>query len=140
LSVVTVDASAAAAWLLPDEANDAADRLFARARSGAVSLLAPGLWVWEIGNLLRMAVRRQRLTAELRDEAIEVLGRVTVHLDAPPVPAQMQRTLALADAEGLSYYDASYVELALRTGAAIATRDAAVRGAAARRGVPCVEC
>ena len=49
---VTIDASAVAAWLLPDEASAAADRLYAEALRAAGAFQAPALFAWETGNLL----------------------------------------------------------------------------------------
>jgi predicted nucleic acid-binding protein len=43
--------------------------------------------------------------------------------------------LALARAEGLTTYDAPYLELAIRRGAPLVTKDAAVTAAAGRCGV-----
>ena len=45
------------------------------------------------------------------------------------------RRLTLADTEALTFYDAVYLELAIRRGLVLATSDRALRQAAARRGV-----
>ena len=44
-------------------------------------------------------------------------------------------TLRLARDEGLTVYDATYLELALRLGAELATRDKALSAAASRHGL-----
>lgn len=44
--------------------------------------------------------------------------------------------MTLARQEGLTGYDAAYLELAMREGLPIATRDQQLREAAAREGVP----
>ena len=47
--------------------------------------------------------------------------------------------LSLGREYGLSAYDTSYLELAMRQGLALATQDADLREAATRAGVPLVE-
>lgn len=46
------------------------------------------------------------------------------------------QTLVLADAQALSLYDAAYLELAIRRGLPLATRDKSLGAAAERCGVP----
>ncbi|MBC7942755.1 MAG: type II toxin-antitoxin system VapC family toxin [Chitinophagaceae bacterium] len=138
MNVLTLDASAAAAWLLPDEASDAADLLYQQVLGQQTRLQAPGLWSWEVGNLLRMAARRGRLSDADCTQAIAQLGRAQVQLEGPPDEARMQTTLTLARQAVLTYYDASYLEQALRTGTGLATKDSALRQAALRAGVPCI--
>jgi predicted nucleic acid-binding protein len=136
---VTLDASAAAAWLLPDEASAAADQLYAQALQASELLQAPSLWAWETGNLLTTACRRGRLTVRQAASALQLLRKAKVRLEAAPDEARMQATLDLARHHGLTFYDASYLEQALRTGAQLATKDAALRRQAAKAGVLCLE-
>lgn len=136
---ITLDASATAAWLLPDEANDLADSLYQRALHEGELFQAPAVWAWESGNLLRMARRRSRLTPQQLTHAVRLLHRARVRLESAPDQERMLATLAHAERQGLSFYDASYLEQALRTGAQLATKDEALRRAAARVGVDCLE-
>ncbi len=135
---ITVDASAAAAWLLPDEASAATDQLYQQAAGDAQVLQAPALWVWETGNLLWTACRRGRIDEARLDEALRILGAAQVRLEALPDEARQRATLAHARRSGLSFYDASYLEQALRTRAQLATKDARLRRAAQQAGVPCI--
>lgn len=48
-------------------------------------------------------------------------------------------TLRLARESGLTYYDAAYLELALRRGAQLASRDRQLVAAARAHGVECLE-
>ena len=136
--VVTLDASVAAAWLFPDEASPAADAMLANAVSGGVRLQAPGLWAWETGNLIRMATVRRRLARRDWPAALQTLSDANVRLEAPPDADRMGKTLELTAACGLTFYDASYLEQAQRTGARLATKDKALRKAAVALGVPCL--
>ena len=139
ISVVTLDASVAAAWLLPDEASDAADALYAGMLAKTTSLQAPALWAWELGNLLRMASRRGRLTDPQLEQALGILGRSDVALETAPDEHRVRITLRLAQLHMLTFYDAAYLEQAQRTGAQLASKDRALRLAAARTGVPCLD-
>lgn len=135
---ITIDASAAAAWLLPDEASAAGDDLYKRALQEADLFQAPALWAWEAGNLLHMACRRGRLTMAQASNAVRLLRRARIRLDAAPDEGRMIATLDYARRHGLSFYDASYLEQALRTGAELATKDASLRKAAAKAGLVCL--
>ena len=136
---VTIDASAAAAWLLPDEASAAADRLYAEALQTTGAFQAPALFAWETGNLLAMAQRRSRITAAHADAALRVLSRAAVRLEGAPDEARLRATLDLARIHRLTVYDASYLEQALRTGARLATKDADLKREATKAGVECLD-
>lgn len=136
--MITLDASAAAAWLLPDEASAAADRLYEQAVEGEEAFQAPALWAWETGNLIRMAERRGRMTAAQSKLAVRALSSAAVRLETAPDTSRMLAILVLARNRSLTFYDASYLELALRTRARLASKDAALRRAAMAEGVICL--
>ena len=126
-----VDASVSAAWLLPDEASDASEAALQATVDGEVWV--PALWLLEVSNLLLSAQRRRRISADKRIELAAVAGALRLKVDREPVP--IQRLDALAARHGLSAYDASYLELALRRGLPLATVDAALLAAMAKAGV-----
>jgi predicted nucleic acid-binding protein len=136
---ITIDASAVAAWLLPDEASVAADDLYARALHGNESFQAPALFAWETGNLLNMARWRGRITAAQANSALRLLGRARVKLEPGPELERMEATIEIARRNELSVYDASYLEQALRTGAQLATKDMQLRRCALKAGVVCLD-
>ena len=136
---ITIDASAVAAWLLPDEASTAADDLYARALHGNEPFQAPALFAWETGNLLNMARRRGRITVAQADNARRLLARARVALEGGPELARMEATIELARRNELSVYDASYLEQALRTGAQLATKDMHLRRSALKAGITCLD-
>ena len=136
---VTIDASAVAAWLLPDEASAAADGLYAQALNMVGAFQAPALLAWEAANLLAKACRHGRITSIHADAALQVLARAGVVLERAPDERRLQSTLDLARAHGLSVYDASYLEQALRTGAPLATKDAQLKRRAKKAGVECLD-
>jgi predicted nucleic acid-binding protein len=136
---ITLDASTVAAWLLPDEAGPTTDRLYEQAAAAAEVFQAPALLAWEAGNLLRSACLRRRLTPKLAGEALQLFSRAGVRLDSPPGERRLRDTFELAQHHGLSFYDASYLEQALRTGAQMATKDVRLRREAAKAGVVCLD-
>lgn len=133
MSACVLDSSAALAWVLPGEAVPGSERLLhAVAAEGA---LAPGLWVFEVANVLLMAERRQRLSFAQRQRALDLLAELAVRLD-PAGTALWPAVAALAARHGLTVYDASYLELAVRTALPLATLDRQLRQAALAAGVP----
>ncbi len=135
---ITLDSSAAAAWLLPDESSVAADRLYAQGLRDPGLFQAPALWAWETGNLLQSACRRGRMDDAQLDEALRLLQRAPVRLEPAPDASRVRDTLSHARRFGLSFYHASYLEQALRTGAQLATKDTSLQRAAAAAGVLCI--
>jgi len=136
--LVTVDASAAVPWIVRAQATASTDGLFQDGLRQLLALQAPALWFWECGNVLAALVSAQRLTTLDAHEGLEALlfANVRVH-EAPTL--QMQRTtLFLAGQHGLSFYDAAYLELAMRTGSELATLDRKLRSAAENSGILCL--
>jgi predicted nucleic acid-binding protein len=114
-----VDASAAAAWFFEDETTPWSESLLEATRQGGV--WAPGLWPLEICNLLLMAQRRQRISSAQRMALLAAAAALPVRLERAPLP--LREVDALAARHQLTAYDAAYLELALRRGLPLATRD-----------------
>jgi len=128
-----VDASIALSWLLQDEHRPASDRLFEMVSDeGAV---VPSLWRLEIANALQIAVRRNRITGAYRDATIQRLERLPIEVDSETDAQAWGTTLRLSDRHSLTVYDAAYLELALRRGVPLATRDRDLAKAALESGV-----
>jgi predicted nucleic acid-binding protein len=132
---VVVDASFCASWILSVESSVAAELLLTRVMSGAVELMVPSLWHYEILNFLRSAVRRKRLSTDDVHLAVEALERVPIKFeDLPGAPAR-RRILHLATQFDLSSYDAAYLELADRFKIPLLTNDAKLKAAAKQLGL-----
>ena len=63
------------------------------------------------------------------------IGRLRIETDSETAGRAWREILSLAQAENLSTYDASYLELALRRGLTLATKDQALGRAASQAGV-----
>lgn len=133
MTAFILDCSVAAAWCFEDEAQPETDALLDRLRTaGAV---VPALWYWEVANVLAGAVRRRRLSSADAAARLNVLAALPVQADDEGVARAWRETALIAEAEGLTVYDAAYLELAIRTGGELATLDRDLRAAATRRGV-----
>jgi len=124
-----LDASVAVAWCFDDESTPAAWALLDRLRTAPGHV--PALWALEIGNILLGSERRRRITRARTTEFLEILGELDVRID-PDLPGRAFRdVLPLARERRLTTYDATYLELAMRLGLPLATKDAALARAAA---------
>lgn len=131
-----LDCSVTMAWCFEDEGDPGSDAVLDRL--GEVDAVVPALWPLEVANVLLVAERRGRLTASDSSRFTALLGALPISvdrgLDAPVVPG----LLAVAREYGLTAYDAAYLELAMRLGLPLATRDSELMGAARRAGVALV--
>jgi predicted nucleic acid-binding protein len=132
MAAFVVDASVAAAWLLPDETTEYTDAALMATADGEVWV--PALWLLEIGNLLLSAQRRRRIDVAKRVELVTAAAALRLRIDRDPVGLVALDTLAAQ--HGLTTYDASYLELALRRKLPLATRDEALLAAMQNCGVP----
>ncbi|HEX7776342.1 MAG TPA: type II toxin-antitoxin system VapC family toxin [Parvibaculum sp.] len=126
-----VDASISACWLLPDERDDRADDVMAR--FGDDLGLAPDIWWFEVHNLLLTSERRKRISPDRTEAGLSLLLNLPIELDNQRDAIVV---LDLARRHNLTFYDAAYLELALRKTADLASRDTALIAAARAEQVP----
>ena len=124
-----VDASVGFAWVYQGQATPETDRLLNDVAAGA-TVVVPALWFLEMSNVLLVAQRRHRLTAGQRKAAMEKLTAMQLTVDEEGSRNAFGKTSELAEQYGLSFYDATYLELALRRSLPLASRDEALRNAA----------
>jgi predicted nucleic acid-binding protein len=130
--ICVIDASVALSWIYTDEHSAASDALLARvAHHGAV---VPALWRLEIANALQVGIKRKRIDAGYRDAAIRKLILLPIEIDPDTNDYAWTATLQLADKHQITIYDASYLELAIRRGLPLATRDEDLAAAVAHAG------
>ena len=130
--IVTPDASVLLKWVLPgddEQDTDAALALRDEAVAGAVDLVVPQLWIYEVGNTLarRFPDDAEELLASLTD-----FGLTEAKLDS----RWRTRTVSLSVTYGVAFYDAAYHAVALGLGGVFVTADERyVRRASAAGGI-----
>ena len=128
-----IDASVALAWCFGDERTEATVSLLERLQTDAAAV--PNLWHLEVANGLALAERRGRITPAESAELIALLETIEIVVDGETPVRAFTRVLDLAREERLTAYDASYLELAMRLGLPLASKDADLCDAAERLGV-----
>ena len=127
-----LDASVTASWFLSEPPHPHVKIAGRRIRTETA--VSPTLWWYEVRNIVVVTERRKRLTPLEVDTAWRQLLLLSVRLETP----DPQISLVIARRHGLSFYDAAYVELALRLGLELATRDNAMATAAQSEGIPLI--
>jgi predicted nucleic acid-binding protein len=133
VTAFTLDASIALAWCFADEATPAADAVLDRLADEEAA--APALWRLEVANGLAMAERRGRLNVAGLIRSVALLQGLAVTIDAEGLERTFRDLLDLARSERLTVYDAAYLELALRLGVPLASKDIKLRKAAEKLGL-----
>ena len=128
-----LDSAMALAWILPGEGNAKTEAVLDRVTEAGA--LVPGLWPLEIANVLLMAERRNRISQAQRARALTGLGALPIAVDNETAGRAWTGLVDLAQAHGLTVYDAAYLELALRAGLPLATLDQALARACRATGV-----
>ena len=126
-----IDCSAAIPWFLEDEANAWSEGLLDALPR--YSLHVPALWHLEFANVLLTAQRRKRINARDAKGLLARASRLPLATDGRVVP--LVEIADLADSNGITTYDAAYLELATRLKCPLATQDKALAKAASRFGV-----
>lgn len=124
-----IDASLAAAWLLPEAYTEEAEAVVA---SIDIPCPVPSLFWFEIRNILTVSERRGRIGT---GGALVYMERVRrLPLDDAGIGSDGS-ILLLAAAHSLSAYDAAYLALANNRNVSLATLDRKLASAARREGV-----
>jgi predicted nucleic acid-binding protein len=118
--------------MLPSQVTPASDAFFLQEAS---VLIAPAIFAFEVRNALIRAERRGMIGSDAVDEASAQVSLVVELRPWSDRPVDFVRLLGLARREGLSLFDTAYLDLALREGAMLASRDGPLLEAAVRRGL-----
>ncbi len=121
-----LDASVAISWAIRDESNAVADLAFSELRTG--SAMVPGIWWYEVRNILVVNERRQRITPADSDRFLNELQQLDIAIDPQP---DSRAVFDLSRRLGRTVYDSAYLALALRERLPLATLDRDLQAAAA---------
>lgn len=121
--LVVVDASAAAALLLVEDKGEEVAELIRDTASINGQIFVPGLFWFELGNALLSAERADRLAPRSSSAALSEFARLPIVTHQQSDFTAADRILGLSRENGLTYYAASYLELALRFQAPLKSYD-----------------
>jgi|SRR5580658_7395668 predicted nucleic acid-binding protein len=136
MSGLILDASATLAWIFqrtdPAEVQIANELL---ARFQVEEALVPAIWFPEVANGLLVAERRAQCDAAKSIYFLSRINGLPIKEDAAGPSATQAASVALGRAHKLTAYDATYLELAVRSGRTLATFDRKLAEAARMAGV-----
>jgi len=134
MSAFIVDASATLPWCLEDEATPWTEALLDGLR-GKDNAVVPAHWPNEVSNALLTACRRSRI-ASLRAQTFwDELALLPITVEPPITPDRAKFILSLCEQYRLTFYDSTYLELALRLELPMATLDNDLRRAGVSAGI-----
>ncbi len=115
---IVVDSSVTVKWInqIDEKLLEKADELLTDAQAGSVSLLAPELSKYEIGN----ALLNKRLDLPKAYESLSTIYQLPITF-IPETEELANQTYRIAQEGGITYYDASFVALARREKATLVT-------------------
>lgn len=134
MSRFVLDCSVCMAWCFKDQADS-----YTRAvldRIAASQPLVPSVWPLEVSNVLLVGERRRKLNQTDSSRFVDFLRELPIAVDEEAPRRAFDSIISLARDHRLSAYDAAYLELAMRHGLPLATRDEQLRKAARNVGVP----
>jgi predicted nucleic acid-binding protein len=129
-----IDNSVVMSWCFKDENNQYADDVLDRFSDSTA--FVPSIWPLEVVNVLLVAERNKRLREADSVRFITLLSQLPITVEYEQTGRIMKDLLALARANNLSSYDASYLDLSMRKGLPIATLDRRLIVAAKKADVP----
>ncbi len=128
---IVIDANIAIAWFRPTPSKLADAALEELSKQGAV---VPGLWRWEVQDVLRRLSDTGHLKIPVED-ALEEIRQLPISIDADTPFGLFGNELALARRHALSVYDAAYLDVSLRHHMRLATIDKQLAAAAKLAGL-----
>ncbi len=129
-----IDNSVVMSWCFKDETNKYADAILHRLSEATA--FVPSIWPLEVVNVLLVAERKKRLSEADSARFITLLTKLPIVVEVDHPEKSMKALLSFARANSLSSYDASYLDLAMKSGYPIATSDKKLIRAARKIDVP----
>lgn len=128
-----LDASVTVGWAFEDQTSPYTESVLEALSQGRA--FVPVIWPLEVSNALLVAERRGRLTKADTTRYLSLLRQLPIEIEGEIPDRIFAEVLHLAREQGLSSYDASYLDLAMRLDLPLATQDADLQQAAGRCGV-----
>ena len=132
-----VDNSIVMSWCFEDEENDCSVAVLESLETG--DAFVPAIWPLEVGNVLLVAERKKRLSQASVARFLALLAGLPITVEQETPERMLKEIISLARGHGLSTYDASYLDLAMRLDLPLSTQDATLMKAAKKCNVPSYE-
>jgi len=113
-SLIVLHASAALALLFAENEGTEIEEILNDTISINGQIFVPGLFWFELGSALLMAERKNRIDRQSNITAVASFARLPIVTHQESDYTIRNRIMDLARETGLTYYDASYLELAVR--------------------------
>jgi len=96
----------------------------------------PAIWPLEVGNVLLVAERKRRLSEASIIRFLALVNNLPITVEQETPERMLKEIVSLARENGLSTYDASYLDLAMRLGLPLSTKDKVLLKAAKKCQIP----
>lgn len=124
-----IHASFTIAALLPEVHSEKAKKFFI-SLSDDDELIVPGIWWYEICNVLSLSEIRKVTDSDKTEKAFALLSSMQLRTDFHQNIQSIKEIYKISNENNLSSYDASYIETAKRHNGGLATFDNSLRSAA----------
>ena len=136
MAAFVLDASVAISWCFPGDPTE--DTPYSRrvlTELVANDAIVPEIWAFEIANNIFVSYsKRKRISERQIAEYLSLLRALPIRVESQSLWANVDLE-SLARRQNVAAYDAAYLNLALRTGLALATSDEPLRRAAIAQGI-----
>lgn len=121
---LVVDCSFFMSSILPDETQNKVEEIFYRISQREFIVYVPSIFYLKCSNVLVSSLSRNRITKESFEEYSNLLKLMPITVDKFSATTESIYSISrLANKYNLSSYDASYLDLAIRLEASIASLD-----------------
>lgn len=139
MSRFVLDSAVTMAWCFSEEATEFTKTLLLRLSNLTDTAVVPALWLYEVANVVELAVRKGRIPAEKALAFLESLADLPIEVESPSRVQVFVAVRMLAGQYQLTAYDAAYLELAIRHKLPIASLDRALSRAVWAAGLNTVQ-
>jgi predicted nucleic acid-binding protein len=128
-----LDSSMTMAWLFRDESSTYTYSI--RRSLNSYKAVVTMVWPYEVANVMYIGWKRQRCNSSDIATWFRILSTFPIEVQPIQVNSLMSELVNMAVRHQLTVYDASYLELAWRTGLPIASLDSRINEEAVKLGI-----